>query len=194
MANSSVAPVADAGIDQTLFLPADSCELIGSYKGTNVQSVEWRQLSGPAVRMEQPDQLATKVTKMERGFYAFELTITNSSLQKGRDTVGIFVLDHTRQTLVFEGLTWIFPWYAAVEVKSFLTQVPTGLEKKVYIKRGFQTVWSEVPPLSSNSHNHPYEYFLETRPDGAGMYNYGSLYIFYYGSNTSDKPNIKVVF
>ena len=192
--NSSVAPVAYGGIDKTLFLPTDSCELAGSYTGTNVQSVVWRQLSGPGSRMERTDLLATKVTNMEKGVYAFELTVTNSSQQKGKDTVIVTVSDNTGPALIFDELTWIFPWYAAVEVQSFLTQVPAGVEKKVFIKRGFQTAWSEVPPLSSNSHNHPYEYFLETRPDGAGMYNYGSLYIFYYGSNTSDKPSIKVVF
>jgi hypothetical protein len=194
MMGNSVAPVAYAGIDQTLFLPSNSCELIGSYAGHNVQSFLWRQLSGPNAIVERPDQLTTKVTKMEKGVYTFELTIINACLQKGKDTVAVTVLENTLPSLIFDELTWIFPWYASVEVQSFLTQMPAGLEKKVFIKRGFQTAWLEVPPISSNSQNYPYEYFIETRPDGAGMYNYGSLYILYYGNNTSDKPSVKVVF
>lgn len=201
---SNTPPAAYAGTDQVVFLPANECKLVGSYSGTGIQSVLWRKISGPSsFSIENPDLLTTKVQNLQKGIYIFELTVTNSSMLNGKDTVTVEVAEATsghnevigNNEVIFKHLTWIFPWYASVEIKNFWAHVPEGKPMKVFIQRSYETTWTEVPPISSNSSNNiSYEYFIETRPDGAGMYNYGSLYVFFYGDNTNDNPNIKVIF
>jgi hypothetical protein len=93
---------------------------------------------------------------------------------------------------IFKDIKWIFPWYNAVEIKDFNILIPQSIFK-VYIQRDNYPQWEEVTPYSENLAN-TYGYFVETRPDGAGIYTYGSLYIFYYGSDTSDTPSVKIAY
>ncbi|HZF63727.1 MAG TPA: hypothetical protein VEZ55_04550 [Chitinophagaceae bacterium] len=197
-------PVADAGADQLVFLPIDSCILAGSHNQNDIKSVLWRKVSGPANSLiSNPNLLTTKVQNLQKGIYAFELTVTNASLKKGRDTVTVTVAETTGKVEVvkgenevtFKNLTWIYPWNAALELADIHKYVPAGKPIKVFIQRGIDTTWTEVPLHSIHSSNDIiYDYFIETRPDGAGMYTYGSLYVFFYGDNTNDKPKVKIVF
>jgi hypothetical protein len=94
---------------------------------------------------------------------------------------------------IFENLTWIFPWYNAVEISKFTDKIPSGASFKVFIQRDHSPEWKNVPLLSDNSNpSIEYEYFVEKRPDGAGIYNFGSLYIFYYRNDVSDSPSVKI--
>jgi len=128
--------------------------------------------------------------------YEFELTVTDSRGMSGKDTIKVTVNQITGNAneIILENRAWIFPWYSAIEVKDFYNLIPSGSVFRFYIRRDTNTDWIEANPVSNNGANGSYEYFIETRPDGGGTYNYGSLYIFYYGMNTSDTPDIKVVF
>lgn len=95
--------------------------------------------------------------------------------------------------VIIDTLRWITPWYNSLEIPNFTKKIPAGVSYKVFIKRGNSSNWVEVPLINpSDTTAKPYEYFVETRADGAGIYTFGSLYIFYYGTNISDRPAVKI--
>ena len=196
--NSSSAPSAYAGQDFQVILPTDFCWLSGGY-GENgnikVEKTLWTKISGPSSGvLQNPDLLRTKVSNLEKGIYEFELTITNMKGLTGKDTVRAIVgkMSETPKEMIFKDIEWIFPWYSTIEIKDFNLLLPNSIFK-VYIQRDNNPQWEEVPFLLENTAT-KYEYFVETRPGGAGMYTYGSLYIFYYGTDTNDTPSVKIVY
>ena len=98
--------------------------------------------------------------------------------------------------IVVKNITWIFPWYNALEVKNIHSYISEGTPIRVFVKRDNNSTWMEATPVANDGSGGDYEYFIEKRLDGggAGMYNYGSLYVFYYGFDTSDTPDVKVQF
>jgi hypothetical protein len=107
------------------------------------------------------------------------------------DTANIVKWPPSPGEVIIADLTWIFPWYNGVEVDDFSFRLPSGALFKVFIQRNNATAWEEVPPTTTTG---KYEYFVEKRPDGAGIYNYGSLYIFYYGTDVNDTPSVKITY
>ena len=191
-------PFANAGRDKTITLPVDQLWLDGGASfdpDGSITSYYWQKISGPDCRIESPNALQSKVTGLQQGIYQFELTVVDTTNLFGRDTVQVTVFSLTgANSIIFHSLNWIFPWYASIEVKNVNSYVPPNTTLKVFVQRGFDPTWIEVNYLSNSPVNYLYEYFIETRPYGAGMYNYGSLYIFYYGTNTSDTPSVKIQF
>jgi hypothetical protein len=196
---TNTAPICYSGQDLLLFLPTNFCLLYGSaYDGeNNIQTSLWSKISGPSsFLIEHPNSLSTKVSNLQIGIYQFELTVTDSIGLYGKDTIQVTVgqLSTNSNEIIFQNQTWVYPWYSAIEIKNFYSLIPSGLMFKIFIKRDTKPDWIEAFPVSYNGAGGFYEYFIETRPDGAGMYTYGSLYIFYYGMNTSDTPDVKIVF
>lgn len=195
--NSASTPSAYAGQDFQVILPTNFCYLSGGYsenKNIKVVKTLWKKISGSSSGvLQSPDSLRTKVSNLEKGIYEFELTITNMLGLIGKDTVRVIVgeMSKTPKEIIFKDMEWIFPWYSTIELKNFNLLMPDSIFK-VYIKRGNNPQWEEVPFLLENTAT-KYEYFVETRPDGAGMYAYGSLYIFYYGIDTDDTPSVKIM-
>lgn len=192
-------PIADAGPDRLINLPFNTCLLVGwAYdRENNIQTILWRKISGPtSFFIENPDSLITKVKNMEPGVYQFELTVTDKMGLYNKDTVKVTVGGSSSNTddIIFENLTWIPIWYETLEINSFYSFIPTGTPFRVYIQRDANPAWVEATPVATDGSGGAYEYFVETRPDGAGMYSYGSLYIFGYGTDFSDTPNVKIVF
>jgi hypothetical protein len=193
----NIAPRAFARGNSYVVLPADSATLDGAFDDApfDVVGQGWRKISGPAsCLIENPGMLQTKLRDLVRGTYEFELTVIDKGGLTGMDTLTVEVLDAIipgSSELTFKNLQWIFPWYAAIEVKNIYQYVAP---KKVFIQRGFDATWIEVNYLSSDPNNSTYEYFIEKRLYGAGMYDYGSLYIFYYGTLTNDNPQVKIQF
>lgn len=193
----NTAPAAFAGPDFYMVLPADSLLLKGRVHDTPSDDIvqhSWRGISGPSRSIiDSPDLLQTKVRNLLKGTYQFELTVVDKGGLIGKDTVSVDMRDpiDPGSELIFTNLEWIFPWYASIEVQNIYWY---PAPKKVFIQRGFDSTWVEVNYLSDSSTNSKYEYFIERRPEGAGMYNYGSLYIFYYGNNTDDTPKVKITF
>jgi len=192
-------PFADAGKDTTIMLPVDSINLNGtsSYDTDGkIVKYSWRQLCHNNALIIDGQSAKTTAKNLLPGLYQFELTVTDDRGLSSRDTLKVGVLPSATTTGPngLDNLTWIFPWYAALEINNIYSYVPHGRPFKIFIQRDSNPAWIEVPPLSANSTNTTYEYFIETRLDGAGMYSFGSLYIFYYGTETNDTPNVKIEF
>ena len=195
----NTAPKTFAGQDQLVFFPTNFCILNGNAYDAenNIRTILWSKVSGPSsFHIEHPDSVSTKLSNLEIGVYQFEITVTDSLGMFEKDTAKIIVnqmRSNTRE-LIIENISWIFPWYNSIEVPNFYDSVPPEVVFKIYIRRESNNSWVEVFPLSNNIPDSKYDYFVETRPDGAGMYNYRSLYIFYYGFDVSDTPDVKIVF
>lgn len=190
----NTAPIVNAGQYIIVFLPANSCQLTGlaSDKENNIISIHWRNISDTlSYLIHNPNSLETTVSNLELGIYQFELKVTDSGGLISKDTCKVIVGSSTGRTILLENQIWIFPWYNAIVVNNFNSLVSQN-PFKIYIKRDSNPNWIEVPPVSYSTTSGPYEYFIENRPNGAGIYTFGSLYIFYYGSDVSDTPDVKI--
>jgi predicted esterase len=90
----NIAPVANAGANQTITLPTNTVTLNGSGNDPDgsIASRLWTKLSGPAQgSISSPTQFQTSVTGLVQGVYSFELAVTDNSGATGRDTVTVTV-------------------------------------------------------------------------------------------------------
>jgi PKD domain/Secretion system C-terminal sorting domain len=90
----NITPTANAGVDQTITLPANSVILSGS--GTDVDGTitayAWTKISGPAAgTITNPNTAATAVTGLVAGVYKFELRVTDNNGAIGMDTMQVTV-------------------------------------------------------------------------------------------------------
>ncbi|MBX2925309.1 MAG: T9SS type A sorting domain-containing protein [Chitinophagaceae bacterium] len=88
-------PVANAGIDQSVTLPANSVTLDGSASlapsGT-ITGYAWTKVSGPAGgTIANPDAASTAVNDLEAGTYEFELVVTDNAGETATATVTVTV-------------------------------------------------------------------------------------------------------
>jgi hypothetical protein len=87
-------PIANAGLDQTITLPANSTALDGSGSSDSdgtITSYTWTQVSGPSV-VEPDDVVGPTVTGLVEGTYVFQLVVTdNLGAISAPDTVSITV-------------------------------------------------------------------------------------------------------
>ena len=193
----NTAPKVDAGIDLILTLPTNEVDLNGACVDdeNNISLIIWQKINGPAsYNLNNTNILQPRLSNLVKGDYQFELTVFDSLGLYDMDTVNILVRNGpiaSASSIIFEDRIWIFPWYPSIEVENFDSWIPAGSQYRVYIKRDGMPDWIEVSSVSPGSTS-SYEYFIETRPGGAGMYNYGSLYIFYYGFDTNDTPDVKI--
>ncbi len=192
-------PVANAGSDTNLFVQVNFCDLIGSGfdREDSILTFQWKKISGPvSFFIQNPTFKSTKLTNLEKGVYQFELTVTDRPGLFAKDTVKVNVdgLPDRTHEVILDNLVWIFPWYNAIEIKNFYNYIPAGSPFRILIQRDTNPGWIEVYPITNGQSSDPYEYFIETRPDGGGIYTYGSLYIFYYGLDVSDTPDVKILF
>jgi hypothetical protein len=191
-------PKVFAGFDLTIMSPEDVVLLsaLCTDESNDIEKIEWSKISGPEnYNIETKSRLDTKVTGLKEGTYQFEIKIVDAAGRAAKDTVNVFVLKAealNSNEVIFRKIEWIFPWYNALEVQNLYSHIPANVPMEVFVRRGFSNTWIEVKPFLTGDHENLYEYFIETRPDGAGIYNYGSLYIFYYGRDTDDKPDLKI--
>ncbi len=88
------APVADAGSDINIMLPANSIKLLGS--GTDpdgtIVSYQWTKTSGPSqYNIVSPSQAQTTVNNLVEGVYTFELKVTDNSSATATSNVRVNV-------------------------------------------------------------------------------------------------------
>ena len=194
----NTAPKVFVGSDLFVFTPSNDTRLNGSYSDAenNVEVLKWTKIAGPAsFRFENEYALGTKVSQLEKGLYQFELAVTDSLGLSARDTIKVIVGETptSGNEKIINDLTWVFPWYNTIFVGPISTLVPPNTAFLVYIRRENNPDWIPVVPYS-DSGTDKYDYFVETRPDGAGMYVLGYLHIFYYGSDVYDTPDVKIVY
>ncbi len=191
------APIVNAGPDFLITLPTGQVQLLGSFsdRENNIKEVSWAKISGPDSHTFEDKHLATTwIQNLKQGEYQFELTVTDATGRSDKDTSKVTVRNIQNPTadLVFSNHEWIPIWYNSLQVLDIYKYIRPGTPMKVLVQRGNSSDWHEAFYIS-NSQKGSYEYFIETRSDGGGMYSFGSLYVFYYGEDVSDKPNVKIV-
>ena len=108
-AAGNIPPIANAGPDQTIILPANtfSGSVLLSGNGTDadgkVRKYKWTKISGPGARILLPNFYSTSVVGLRRGIYKFQLTVTDNLGAIGRDTMEVTV---TQGTLRFNSFTF----------------------------------------------------------------------------------------
>src|SRR5205823_4286776 len=79
----NVPPFANAGVDQSITLPANSLTLngSGSFDGDGtISSYSWSKISGPAsYGIANPNSVSTVVNALVQGTYLFRLVVTDNS-------------------------------------------------------------------------------------------------------------------
>lgn len=105
-------PHANAGADQTVYLPDNSVIVDGSSStdpDNNITSYKWTKIAGPtSTYMVNTNAAQTRINDLGPGVYQFELQVTDNGGLTSRDTVSIIVTSKTVSGLefVFNDLTW----------------------------------------------------------------------------------------
>jgi cytoskeletal protein CcmA (bactofilin family) len=97
------APVANAGANQTITLPANSVTLNGTATDSDgtITRYAWVKISGPAAgSLTSPGAASTNVSSMVQGLYEFELTVTDDDGATGKDTIQVTVNDSANKAPV----------------------------------------------------------------------------------------------
>ncbi len=93
---TNLPPIARAGVDTSLQLPADSLTLRGCASSDPENAIlkyKWRKIAGPASFQIINDTLcATKIKNFVAGNYTFELAVTDTAGLIGKDSVAVVVL------------------------------------------------------------------------------------------------------
>lgn len=87
-------PLANAGADVNITLPASTAQLSGSASSDadgTIVSYAWAKISGPAATIGQPAAASTSVTGLTEGVYVFELTVKDNQGATGTDRVTVTV-------------------------------------------------------------------------------------------------------
>ena len=103
----SLPPVAFAGEDQVIYLPADNLILDGSAsRGNNISHYGWTKISGPdTLNIVYPNTSKTEVLNMVSGLYKFELEVKNIKGSSSKDTVQVIVVICNSRAVVNAQLT-----------------------------------------------------------------------------------------
>jgi hypothetical protein len=95
MSEPNRSPVANAGADQTITLPANTVTLDGngsSDPDNNISAYQWSKVEGPSsFNIVTATSVTTQVANLVEGVYQFELKVTDAVGFFGKDTVRITV-------------------------------------------------------------------------------------------------------
>jgi hypothetical protein len=179
-----------ASADNQVILPTDYSNLRGTYLysgiANDIDNLVWKKISGPfTFIIENPNSIATKVNKMGKGTYDFELTITDKEGLTDKDTVRVIVGEYSSppKEIIFKDLVWSCPMGCLSSIKNIYSHLPDGSVFRVFIQIDNPADWKEVIPLSQWTDNSYYAYNLLN----------GDLEI-YSNGDLPDTPNIKIVY
>ncbi len=85
-------PIANAGADQIIYLPADSTAISGSGSTGAITRFRWLQTSGTTAEIADSTASLTIIRGLDVGVYEFQLTVSHDSGVYGTDTITIVVL------------------------------------------------------------------------------------------------------
>jgi hypothetical protein len=190
-----------AGYDILVERPATECVLYANCFNINLYGISfaWRKISGPeSFTMDKAKSLSTPVRNLQEGVYQFECKVTDRTGYSVADTMKVIVsqLPEHPQEIILTSLTWYTSWNYEMEIPDFYQHVAPGTFFKIYIRRANSTDWIEVKqlhPYESSNSNPLYNYILEDSP-GSSTSGSGNLYIEYYGSDISDRPDVKILY
>ncbi|UAY51681.1 PKD domain-containing protein [Ferruginibacter albus] len=100
-AATNIPPIAKAGNDTTIQLPANSITLKGSGTDSDgsISKYRWKKISGPTTfTITDTTAAQTTVTNLVQGTYQFELTVTDNSNATAKDTMSAIVTAATNTT------------------------------------------------------------------------------------------------
>lgn len=149
-------PIAYAGSDLQLILPANTCFLFGSAydKENSIQQVLWNKISGPAsFLIEDPNSSSTPVRNLELGVYQFELTVRDSLGLMSKDTVAVTVgqISTTPNEKIFNNLSWgreglygPLLWGSAIIIPNIYQYLPAGSVFRTFLKKRSAANWEEL--------------------------------------------------
>ena len=114
-------PVANAGNDTTIAIPANSVVLSGLAStdpdGTIV-SYQWTQLSGPGTAfINSPDEDTTTISSLLVGVYTFELKVTDNHGLSATDTVQVSLISTLRTSSIQSILLYPNPAQSTVNLR-----------------------------------------------------------------------------
>ncbi|WP_336517640.1 Kelch repeat-containing protein [Pollutibacter soli] len=94
---SRIPPIANAGNDTIIVIPADTAVLHGEKSSDADGSIikySWLQIEGPGQsNIANKDAATTRVKSLKKGIYSFTLTVTDNSNLSSSDTVEVLVTD-----------------------------------------------------------------------------------------------------
>lgn len=94
----NVLPVANAGVDRSIYLPNNSVTMAGSGTDSDgsIQSYAWTRVTGPTTySIANAGDPVTTISSLVKGSYIFRLTVTDNTGGTATDDVLITVLDTT---------------------------------------------------------------------------------------------------
>lgn len=110
-------PVANAGLNQTVLLPANSVNLDGSNSSdpdNNISTYLWTKVSGPSTfNITSPASMQTSATGLVQGVYQFELKVTDAGGLFARDTIEVRLIENSSSSIC------VIP--GSIKVASFAT-------------------------------------------------------------------------
>ena len=90
---ANLPPIANAGSDTSIYLPADAVVLSGT--GTDpdgiIVSYSWNVISGGANLLTNSNNPVSNLSNLQQGVYEVELTVTDNDGATGKDTIQITV-------------------------------------------------------------------------------------------------------
>jgi hypothetical protein len=137
---NQAAPVADAGTDTTVSLPATKISLKGHKSkdpnGGGITRYAWKQVSGPTASViATPGVVTTEVSNLTVGEYVYELTVTNKAGISSSATVKVDVVNNFRYTEFFK----IYPNPAGGSLNvEYISDVTGNMNALIYDVTGSQ--------------------------------------------------------
>jgi hypothetical protein len=141
-------PVADAGQDTSIAIPASVATLDGNASIGDIVSYQWVELSGPTVAtIDSSGAALTAVGNLVAGEYIFQLTVTDSKGTSSQATVKIRVIS----TLRYTGQIILYPNPAHDVVNLRLISDSSGMVKiSIYDMQGRMVLATEIDKSKSN--------------------------------------------
>ncbi len=97
------APVADAGLNDTISLPANTYTLNGSQSSDadgTIESYQWQQIGGPnTVNSSSMNSAQVSISDLQAGNYEFQLTVTDNEGATSTSTITLTVLPISNNTV-----------------------------------------------------------------------------------------------
>ena len=161
----NTAPKVFAGHDIWLLVPANTAQLSGSVidDENNVNTYLWKQLSGdPTSIIDKPNLPTTKVSNLQKGDYAFELSATDAVGLTTRDTVALFVKEPAEAIngeVIFKNLEWQCPMGCTVQISCLSCHVPVNKPFKVFLKDNVDQ-WIEAQPEANWKQSDKYSFSI----------------------------------
>lgn len=146
-----VEPRVGAGNDKLIFLPANTGFLSAwaSYSHT-LPRLLWAKISGPqSYSIEQPDNLRSKISNLEKGIYEFELTAFGTGTYTSKDTCKVIVnqLPSNTSEFILNDQQWRrdgLLWGSQIIIPNIYQYMPAGAVFKIYMKRDNSNSWEEL--------------------------------------------------